>query len=84
MKYVLLEETCKSKGECVMPSCEKCWNDSGGNYSVYGQLIENRKNNPCTPEEQAGNDAEKCPKCNRNTMHIYCHICMNCGYKESK
>ena len=36
-----------------MASCEKCWNDAQGRAEDYQQLIEERKDNPCTPEEQA-------------------------------
>lgn len=42
-----------------MPACEKCWADAhrGPQFSVadeYRRLIEERKDNPCTPEEQCG------------------------------
>lgn len=45
-----------------MSSCEKCWSDayfksiSTGKYQgeCYQQLLEKRKNNPCSPQEQAG------------------------------
>ena len=53
-----------------MSSCEKCWGDaymrmlgSGSKDQAehYHDLIEERKNNPCTPKEQAGQfwDEEK-------------------------
>jgi len=40
-------------------SCEKCWADAymgdyGDQAARYQQLIEERKANPCTPREQAG------------------------------
>ena len=59
-----------------MASCEKCWNEAGGDPKIYRELL---KTNNCTPEEQAGVGAEKCPKCDRNTVHIYCHSCVICG-----
>lgn len=70
-----------------MPSCEKCWADAhrGPQYSVaeeYSRLLEERKDNPCTPEEQAGLDATECPNCLRKTMHQYCHVCMACGFSQ--
>jgi hypothetical protein len=34
--------------------CEKCWADSAGDYDRYLELIEARKDKPCTPEEQSG------------------------------
>jgi len=50
-----------------MGVCEKCWADAymlsrkngksqGDNYF---QLLEERKDNPCTPEQQAGTDREQ-------------------------
>lgn len=57
-----------------MSSCEKCWADAhrGPEYSVaeeYQRLMEERKDTPCTPEQQAGPDAGECPLCRRTTMH---------------
>jgi len=51
-----------------MSSCEKCWADAGGVAERYSVLIEKRN---CTPEEQAGPDASKCPLCGRMTLHQY-------------
>jgi hypothetical protein len=67
-----------------MAACEKCWRDAhrGPQFSVadeYQRLIEERRDNPCTPEQQAGPDATECPVCNRKTVHQHCHICMVCG-----
>lgn len=49
-----------------MSSCEKCWADAymgpyGDQVDKYQRLIKERENNPCTPEEQAGEwwDKEK-------------------------
>jgi hypothetical protein len=52
-----------------MASCEKCWVDSykrsmetGKSRSeCYFELLEERKDNPCSPQEQAGDywDEEK-------------------------
>ena len=76
-----------------MASCEKCWRDAGermtGDKSAeYQRLIIERKGNPCTPEEQAGDDASICSGCKRKTVHQYVHICMNpdCKmyYKKAK
>lgn len=54
-----------------MSACERCWADAAAIYaagrgrgeshaSVYHQLLDERNNHPCTPEEQAGDwwDAE--------------------------
>jgi hypothetical protein len=35
-------------------ACEKCWSDAGGDYARYLELLEERKNRPCSPEQQAG------------------------------
>jgi len=73
-----------------MASCEKCWDDAGlmtfsnpmkGKPEHYYDLIEERKDNPCTPEEQAGHDAKMCPKCNRKTVHQYAKMCVICNSK---
>jgi len=72
-----------------MASCEKCWNDAyyrmhtdrmKSQSEHYFDLIKERKDNPCTPEQQAGNDACECPKCKKKAVHQYVKICMNCGY----
>ncbi len=57
-----------------MSACEKCWKDAHlyAGLSVtdeYQRLINERKDNPCTPEEQAGDDAKECPSCKRMTVH---------------
>jgi hypothetical protein len=71
----------------MSPSCEKCWHDAhtGDPYrsvaDEYARLIEERRDNPCTPEEQAGEDAERCPKCERMTVHQHVHVCVICGAK---
>ena len=58
-----------------MASCEKCWQESGGNPERYSELI---KINGCSPEEQAGGvDAEICPECGKKTVHMYVKRCMN-------
>lgn len=74
-----------------MASCEKCWGDaymrthtdpSKNQGEHYNDLIEERRKNPCTPEEQAGEgDADFCTKCNKMTIHQYTKQCMNCGNK---
>lgn len=76
-----------------MASCEKCWSDAymmkysdpmKGQTEHYQDLIEERKDNPCTPEQQAGEDAKKCPECGGITIHQYAKLCMSCGAIESK
>ena len=52
-----------------MPGCEKCWNDAGmrsretgkNKVECYHELLIERKDNQCTPKEQAGQfwDEEK-------------------------
>jgi len=46
-----------------MPSCEKCWGDAyrrefnqplKSQSEHYHDLLEERKDNPCSPKEQAG------------------------------
>lgn len=45
-----------------MPACQKCWGDAGyvsmtrgtSKAEEYGKLIDERKDSPCTPEEQCG------------------------------
>jgi hypothetical protein len=39
-----------------MSACEKCWADAGGSYERYLELLAERANNPCTPEQQAGRE----------------------------
>lgn len=57
-----------------MSSCEKCWRDAhtGSGRDIgdeYYRLMKERKGGPCTPEQQAGPDAEECPECKRMTLH---------------
>ena len=65
----------------TMASCEKCWSDAHGCAEDYQQLIEERRDNPCTPEEQAGEAATECSKCKRITIHQYVKFCTSCGFK---
>lgn len=37
-----------------MSVCEKCWAAAGGNMERYTQLLNERKDNPCTPGQQTG------------------------------
>jgi len=76
-----------------MASCEKCWGDAylrthtdpmKSQAEHYSDLIKERKGNPCTPEQQAGEDATKCPKCNKIAVHQMIEVCMNCGYDKNK
>lgn len=57
-----------------MASCEKCWSESTSVEDYY-ELI---KTNKCTPEEEAGTDAEDCPKCKRKTIHQIIKKCVLC------
>lgn len=54
-----------------MSACEKCWSDAYMRSKVtgksqggcYQELLEERKDNPCTPEQQAGdywNEEKQC------------------------
>jgi hypothetical protein len=57
-----------------MSACQKCWSDAhrGDQYSVaeeYSRILESRRDNPCSPEEQAGPGAAECPMCGRMTLH---------------
>lgn len=63
-----------------MAICEKCWSEAGGDFDRYLEII---KVNGCSPEEQGGEiNATVCPKCKRQTVHVYVHQCMNpeCDY----
>ena len=64
-----------------MASCEKCWYDAQGNADVYHQMIFDRRHNPCTPEQQAGESATECIKCERMTIHQHIKSCIVCGFK---
>lgn len=62
-----------------MASCERCWADSQrdpyAKEGEYGRLVARRNGvdeRECTPEEQAGPDAETCQRCGRKTMHQIC------------
>lgn len=61
-----------------MASCEKCWIDSHGNAEQYERLLRerNESGNECTPEQQAGPGAYRCPVCLRQTIHVHCGVCM--------
>ena len=69
-----------------MASCEKCWKDATGAMTgdtprEYHRLINERNNSPCTPEEQAGEYAGICPRCNRKTIHQFTRECLLCHCK---
>ena len=62
---VLMTE--KSRRMQSMSACEKCWSDayhrmladpSKGQAEHYQDLIRERENDPCTPEEQRGESKE--------------------------
>ena len=68
-----------------MSICEKCWSDAfdpyGDQAERYHELIKERKDHPCTPEQQAGEYATLCGKCGRKTRHQWTTECMNCHDK---
>ena len=77
-----------------MASCEKCWDDAflrarehpfKNQADCYRELLAEREDDPCTPEEQAGEDADICPICERQTIHQHARICTNpeCKHKEN-
>jgi hypothetical protein len=69
-----------------MAACEKCWRDAGSNPYEYRRLLDVRKEHLCTPEEQAGLNAEECPVCKRKTVHPYAQVCMvpECPWSEKE
>jgi hypothetical protein len=77
-----------------MSSCEKCWSDSAmhrlfGDGPDYRELLARRNGvteRECTPEEQAGEDAQDCPLCGRRSLHQFTRECMNpeCGQPAKK
>jgi hypothetical protein len=69
-------------------TCEKCWNDAYGRTNSdpfkgqsehYQDLCLERKHTPCSYEDQAGEGAEECQNCKRNTIHIYAKKCVICN-----
>ena len=66
-----------------MSACEKCWRDAHAGYpncdvaAEYSALVDERRANPCTPEEQAGRDRGWCIACGRNTAHQHTGECMH-------
>jgi len=70
-----------------MPACEKCWRDAHSHWhgnspfpvsERYRELIMERESHPCTPEEQAGEEAGLCRACGRKTLHQWVRDwCMN-------
>ena len=70
-----------------MASCEKCWDDAARRAfenpekllsEHYHDLIAERKDNPCTPEEQAGRNSNYCNRCERWTVHQHTGKCILC------
>lgn len=71
-------------------TCEKCWNDAydrthsdpfKGQSEHYQDLCLERKHTPCSYEDQAGENATKCPECKTITVHQYAKRCTKCGSK---
>ena len=62
-----------------MPGCEKCWHDAGmrsflegrQKIEVYYELLDERADHPCTPEEQCG-DLHVVFDWNDGTSHCMC------------
>lgn len=61
-----------------MSSCEKCWHDAQAVNLPYSVVVMQRRLDPCSPEEQAGAQAGKCPTCERMTLHQHTDECMAC------
>ena len=59
-----------------MSMCEKCWEDANGIAKEYLKLLVKRRDNPCTPEQQAGEFASTCRVCGRRTIHQITEECM--------
>jgi hypothetical protein len=59
-----------------MAGCEKCWGDAfreshftgKDQYECYKKLLEERKDNPCTPQEQAGDYWDEEKQCDRRDL----------------
>ena len=69
-----------------MASCEKCWRDARGDPDRYVELLAERHESPCTPEQQAGGIyADECEVCGRFTVHAHWGRCMvpDCQSRES-
>jgi hypothetical protein len=70
-----------------MATCEKCWKDAQDRAfnnqeknvpEHYHDLIGERYNSPCSAEEQAGDNASFCNRCERLTIHQHTHKCVLC------
>lgn len=67
-----------------MSTCERCWRDAQQDLydpnDSYRDLLTARgpggTERPCTPEEQAGEDARHCGFCGRRTIHQHTGECM--------
>ena len=61
----------------MMPSCEKYWNDAHSRAmsqhksitDCYKELLEERKDNPCSPREQAGDFWDEENQCDTRVKH---------------
>jgi hypothetical protein len=59
-----------------MAGCEKCWGDAyfksvitgKDHVECYKELLERRKNKPCTPQEQAGGYWDEEKQCDRREI----------------
>ena len=72
-------------------ACEKCWGDAYNRMRFvdptrsqsdhYRDLLEERKGNPCTPEEQRGE--HPCAYCGKMSRYKYCsNACEDDAYDE--
>jgi hypothetical protein len=52
-----------------MSVCERCWSDAAGDVAHYEALLDARRSQPCSPEQQAGPNAAQCPGCGSQTIH---------------
>jgi ribosomal protein L37E len=73
-----------------MATCEKCWRDSATIFDDhaerYLELLKQRDKDgrACTPEQQAGEYADVCRRCERRTLHQWTGQCMACGERSNE
>ncbi len=70
-----------------MATCERCWERARARAAetgedqveAYRELV---SRSDCTPEQQAGREATRCPKCDTKTVHQHTKQCIACGWRE--
>jgi ribosomal protein L37E len=70
----------------MMPNCEKCWEDAGGDANRYRSLLadRNERGQMCSLEQQAGGEkAIVCRNCGRQTVHVHAGVCLTCGKTQT-